>query len=155
MIGSRDEFFAYANYLEAEHRRLQRIVRSAQDAFAGSLELAESQLSTQRHALIDCLTDLHQQLDQHFEQEEQGGCIEEAVSHRPALASRAKSLEAEHAQLLDGLDQLIRCLGRHVSGQDWVEVVRRFDQFADTLRAHEAVESDILQRGFNLNLENA
>jgi hypothetical protein len=155
MIGSRDECFAYANYLEAEHRRLQRIVRSAQDVFAGSLELPESQLSGQRHTLIGWLTDLQQQLDHHFEQEEQGGCIEEAVSRRPALAPLAKSLEAEHVQLLDDLDQLIRCLDRHVSKQDWVDVVRRFDKFANALRAHEAAESDILQRGFNLNLENA
>jgi hypothetical protein len=154
MIGSRDDCFAYANYLEAEHRRLQQIIRSAQDAFAGSLELAESQLGDHRHALIERLTDLRQQLDRHFEQEEQGGCIEEAVTYRPALAPLAKSLEAEHAALLDDLDQLIRCLGRHVSGQDWVELVRRFDQFAETVRAHEAAESDILQRGFNLNLEN-
>jgi hemerythrin-like domain-containing protein len=90
MISPADDCFAYANYLEAEHRRLRQFVRSVQEAFTASLELTADRPGSRHRALIDRLSELHQQLDRHFEQEEQGGCIEEAVSRRPALASVAR-----------------------------------------------------------------
>jgi hypothetical protein len=34
-------------------------------------------------------------------------------------------------------------------------VIDRFNEFAGTLRKHEAGESDILQRGFNVNIDEA
>ncbi|NIP84581.1 MAG: hypothetical protein GTO03_03095 [Planctomycetales bacterium] len=155
MLDSSEEFLAYAHHLEAEHQRLDRLVRQMQDTCADILKLAGGQREARRTALMGGFSDLYDELNRHFAEEEGGACLEEAVSRRPALAPLVKALEGEHGQLLDQLQRIILQLKQDVSGEIFARVADQFQQFVVSLHAHEAAESEILERGFNLSFKEA
>lgn len=99
--------------------------------------------------IIDQLSALRDELSRHFAEEEDGGCIEEAVCRCPSMSREAQQLELQHETLLDQLEQLIvrhRLTTMNVECIDSVK--QEFEEFSQQLHAHEAAENSILQHAF-------
>lgn len=148
-----DECKAYVDYLLAEHRRLHRLLLHARKVIAGSVDAAEDEW---RRGVIKVLRDLRATLQCHFAEEEEGGCLDEAVSFRPSLAGDLKRVEEEHPQLLAEVDRLIAQVADGASTPaEHVALAAAFDELCRDLHTHEAAENEILRRGFGVNLEAA
>jgi hypothetical protein len=129
---------AYVEHLRSEHKQIhQALVAVERD-----LGAADPQCDSLR--MRDSLQRLNETLAEHFAEEEQGGCLEEAICYDPRLSPDVARIEKEHPDILKLLDRLI---GRsaechtpdfHVS----------FRQFAQTLHAHESAENRILHTAF-------
>ncbi len=92
---------------------------------------------------------MRNELDRHFNEEEQGGCIEEAVCRCPSLSQDATRVEQQHPGLLEQLDNIIsrtRTVPCVIA-----DIEHDVADFASQLMAHEAAESRILQRAFGSN----
>jgi hypothetical protein len=140
----------YINHLIAEHRRLHALLRQMRVEMAHSLGPDErpSFAGVQR-----ALTQLREELKQHFAEEEAGGCLDEAVSRCPRLSGEAKRIEEEHPQILAELDRLIA--QSHTAPPTFpnqVTLQREFDRLCQQLREHEKAENTLLAQGFGVNV---
>ena len=152
MANDSDEFSAYLTHLHAEHRRLQQCLRRIErqwihDEFPRLTEIIPR--------VTEELEILRAELEHHFEEEESGGCLEEAVSRLPRLSQEAIRLEDEHAVLLGHVDQLILNLKSAVAEpvRSADEAKEDFRRFAEQLHAHEAAEKLILEQSFGIEVE--
>jgi hypothetical protein len=145
MIDELEEYRAYAVHLNAEHRRLEESLRRVE-------ELWQHKVPRPPHfsaRLAGGLSELRAALARHYEDEEEGGCLEEAVAHLPTLSREVTKLNREHSQVLSTMDQLIAQVRTLRPGnQEWAEIERDFQAIAERLRAHEAAESRILKASF-------
>jgi hypothetical protein len=145
--------FVYVDHMLAEHRRLDHLVRRTMASIPGWEETDAAGWLPRMQA---GLAEIRAELAHHFRKEEEGGCLEEAVARCPQLSADVGHIEAEHRDLLAGLDDLIdrcRTLGATTATQaqaldaELRGLVRR-------LRAHEALENRVMQRGFNVSLSD-
>lgn len=150
-----EEFEAFVTMLRAEHQRLDATLRSTEEEWLRMLKLSE------RGVAMDELTrkveTLRDELAKHFREEEQGGCLEEAVSQNrdPAQSHELARLEHEHPWLLDDLDKVLQGL-RDTAHDDvarLTEVRDAFHRFGERLRAHEAAENKVLAKGFGADVD--
>lgn len=146
-----EEFLAYITYLRDEHKRLEANLLEAEQHLQGVTHSGRKK-QTQAELLLK-LQELREELARHFEEEDSGGCLDEAVSHQPSLSHDLTRLEHEHPQLLATLDLIMAQL-RRVSGTAKAhDLEAEFSNFAQCLRAHEAAESRMLETAFRLELE--
>lgn len=139
---------AYVVHLREEHRQLNEASQKIESALA---EQSHQQLPAKTSSdFVERLRNLRERLERHFQEEEQGGCIEEAVARCPGLSRSAFDLEHEHVDLRSELDGLIEEAER---GQPLHVLESRYEAFAKRLRSHEAQENVILQEGFNVRMD--
>lgn len=94
---------------------------------------------------------LYAELEQHFDEEQQGGGIKEAISHNPKVADEADRLFGEHAGLLESLMDLHRGLDESIETiQSIGKLAGDFNAFAEVLLTHEAFENHVLEQGRNI-----
>ncbi len=134
-------------HLRSEHERLHADVREVERALAARSD------PVALLKVLESLAALRDELVRHFEEEERGGCIEEAVCRCPRLTREATSVEREHPELLQRLCHLIERVGGSDSGID-EQSVEDFQQFARSLNAHEAAENRILNEAFGYSSED-
>jgi len=145
MLDDLEEFRAYATHLQREHRRLEQNLRRIERRWKPKRPHPPEFLS---RATQD-LEELRTELARHFEEEEEGGCLEEAVAHLPTLAHEATRLEREHPQLLAQVGRLIEKLRTAPQTAKTTKgVEEEFRVIAKRLRAHEAAEDSILKKSF-------
>jgi hypothetical protein len=151
MANNSEEFIAYLTHLRAEHRRLQQCLRRIEQQW---IDCEVPRLAEIIPQVIEDLEILRAELADHFEEEESGGCLEEAVSRQPSLSHEAIRLEHEHPVMLEQVDLLIVKL-KEVSGpiQSADEAKEDFRRFAEQLHAHEAAENRILEESFGIEVE--
>jgi hypothetical protein len=145
-------FMAYIKHLFSEHRRLETRV----ETIRGDLASLSSGLASEadRRDLVLDLQKLHDELAIHFNEEQEGGCLEEAVSRNPNVTEEAARLEGEHEVLLGRLRELMgKVEGAAATPEADADVAAAFDSFAEELLAHEVAENRIMERGFNIDLE--
>lgn len=140
MANSSEEFLAYLTHLRAEHRELDERLRRIEREWTSEPTKAIRQL-------IRDLQALRRDLAHHFEEEDSGGCLEEAVSRQPSLGHEVDRLGREHPELLAKLDQLIDTLTKPDEAKE--ECLR----FAELLHDHEAAEDRILEESFGIDLD--
>jgi iron-sulfur cluster repair protein YtfE (RIC family) len=92
------------------------------------------------------MAQLYDELRRHFQEEETGGCLEEAACRCPSLSHEVSRLEAEHRELLAQLERLMRPL----SSASEPVVLDDFAAFEASLRAHEVREDRVVRHGFNI-----
>ena len=145
-----DECKAYVDHLMVEHRRLHRLLLDARKTIAD----AHSGEGNWGEKAVKVLRDLRGTLQHHFAEEEEGGCLDEAVSFQPHLAPDVKRIEAEHPQLLAEIDRLIAQVedGGKTPAQH-LALTTAFDELCRELHTHEAAENEVLRRGFGANLD--
>jgi hypothetical protein len=135
-------------HLNSDHRAVAEALRAIESRFMGSSEpfTREAHLRSDLDALRD-------RLEWHFREEEQGGCLEEAVSRRPSLAAEVRRLEQEHPVLLNELRRVIDRLAAKRPEEPLDAVKSELDAFARRLREHEESEDRVLEKGLNVNMD--
>ncbi len=94
------------------------------------------------------LVKLHDALYRHFQEEEEGGMMEELMEAHPRATGAVESLVHDHGQILRDLR---RCTTGAMEYSDGVEpknpaLRRRIVDILDCLRQHEIEETDLIQR---------
>jgi hemerythrin-like domain-containing protein len=150
MANNSQQFMAYIMHLRAEHRRLQQCLRRIERDWVSRESPRRAEAVPK---VIEDLQALRAELAHHFEEEQAGGCLEEAVSRHPSFSHDANLLEHEHPVLLAQLDRLIAKLKTMPQPIESADDAREdFRRFADQLHAHEDAESRILQESFGIEL---
>jgi len=148
-----DECRCYVDHLISEHRRLHRMLHQAHHAIVGAHGPDKDACTGD---IVRVLRQMRDELAHHFTEEEGGGCLDEAVSHCPTLSAESRRIEAEHPELLAGVDRLIaQALDSDQSVQTRLELVMGFDELRRQLDAHEAAENSLLRKGFGANMNGA
>ena len=129
---------AFVVHLRNEHRQIHQAIRDIER------ELDSVDLPSEQSRICDSFRRLRATLVEHFKEEEQGGCLEEAVSCVPRLSSEVAEIEKEHASILELIDHLIKRSGERLTN-DFRE---SFRQFTTILHAHETAENRILHTAF-------
>ncbi len=135
------EFRAYLDHLRLEHMHLDGSVRE--------IEPLIIEFRSRRSEVPGRLRELQNRLLGHFESEEEGGCLEEAIARNPAVAPAVSQATQEHAGLLEEIAQLCEL----AEADRWSELAASFRDFQQHLKQHEAQEDRILERAFNVCLE--
>jgi hypothetical protein len=149
---SSDECCCYVEHLIAEHRRLHRNLRLARAAIVAS---GGPDRDATGADIVRVLRQVRDELEHHFAQEE-GGCLDEAVSHCPSLSAEARRIEAEHPQLLANVDALIAdALDCDQSLEKQLVLGRAFEELCRQLEAHEAAENVLLRKAFGAAVNGA
>jgi hypothetical protein len=132
-------------HLLGQHRDLHARLLALRADFAADATHAPP-LDAIRHRL----TDLRDHLCDHFDQEEQGGFLEESIARMPRLSAAAREVVAEHPQLLAELDALLADLPvGDIREEVWQVAGHGFATFTDHLLAHERNENAVVQQGYN------
>jgi hypothetical protein len=91
-------------------------------------------------------------LRRHFVEEEEGGCLEEAVSRCPSVAPQADALQGQHAALLNSLDQMIAGLSSNSPRAAADGFSSQLKRFCQDLLAHEAAENQVMRQAFGITV---
>ena len=147
-MGVVDPRRGWADHVEAEHRQFGRMINEIRHAFEASVEPAG--VAAAVAGARDKLTVFNQQMRAHFEMEEDGGYMEEAVARLPVLSHNADKLIAEHGILRMAIDHLINHLETAGdSATTWEACREEFKRFSAQMATHEANENWLLHEGFN------
>jgi hypothetical protein len=138
---------AIVEHMSTEHAQLQRAVLTIESELFAHEKRDPGMI---RGALVQ----LRNTLVHHFEEEESGGCLEEAACQCPSLAHDVTIIQREHSGMLKLLDQLIARAARGCDGCNNVDFVESFARFAKTMRTHEAAETRILEQAFGTVIAN-
>jgi ABC-type phosphate transport system auxiliary subunit len=151
-MNGNQECEAYAEHLQAEHRELHQRLRAMQAELNNVADKLIDEALLAR--MLDGGEQLRSDLMHHFDEEENGGCMEYAVSRVPALSPEARDLEHEHPQIIAQLDRLLMNLRKARPNEMLVAAVKeQFDAIVVRLLAHEARENRLIERGFNMPLD--
>ena len=133
-----------------EHHELHQHVTE----IGAALEADPTEVSQQQWELLrGRLVALRQRLFAHFQQEEEGGYLEEAICRAPTMANAAAQLQKQHCEFLSELAAAIEApQGKRKASEMWLETRERFGQLAKRLLAHEQAENVLLGRAFNVDL---
>jgi hypothetical protein len=142
---------AIVQHMLAQHRVVGAMLCEARAAVLGC---RSPDADARPSDIVAVLRRLRQELARHFREEDEGGCMEEATLRDPKLSAEANRIEAEHAELLALLDQLI---GQAEAPKLGVRALRIFEQtfeeFYRRMRAHEAAENELLRKGLGAPLD--
>jgi len=140
----------YVDHLVAEHRRLHALLRQTRGSIVGS---SSPDRDTSSEEVAAVLRRLREELAHHFTEEEEGGCLDEAVSRCPRLSPDVRRIETEHVDLLAKVDRMIvQAASCEASLPGRIELEREFDDFCRQIHAHEVAENDVLRQGFGVNV---
>jgi len=136
-------------HLLAEHRELFMRMQAVRTALADERPPTADRFANLRAGLGE----LREHLREHFEQEEQGGFMEESIARMPRLGPAVSAVMRQHPALLAELDALIeRLSGGDISAEAWARAGHDFDHFSATMTAHERSENAVVQEGYNEDL---
>jgi hypothetical protein len=126
---------------QAEHRQVRQLMdRICALAGEGGADF------TGVHA---ALVELLRHLQEHFQREEEGGYMEEAVTQLPRLAQQMAALERQHGPLLEQLADLVdgvQDIATTPAGRERLN--RSWQAFCQALRTHEEAEDRVLDEAF-------
>jgi hypothetical protein len=143
-----NESHAFLTKVAGEHRDLERRLNDLRDVVRGAE--AEPAIGQALLTAIELLTALREQMRLHFAEEVAGGAIEEAVGRLPRLAGQAAAIEREHPELLLRVNQTLELARQGATSiEQWKQVRSSIEAFASQMLAHEAIENQLLQVGFN------
>ncbi len=137
----------FVSHLEAEHRRLDQAVTQVKESMSPGDAPAIPLSSTNQ--VLGLLEELRLQLIHHFHDEEQEGCLDEAACRCPSVSDEAKRVRHEHVELLSELDEIILTMKLESKlHESLTNITSRFQDFAHTLRQHEAAETRVIESVF-------
>jgi hemerythrin len=139
---------AYLQQVRAEHYDLEQLLHQLEHAF----DTARSQgwPATSIPRLTELLSDLRDQIERHFAQEEVGGYMEEALSLAPRFSGQAQALLKQHAELSQAVRELLSRARR--DNPAWNSLHADLQVLVKKLKAHEAGENRIIEAAFNEDL---
>jgi hypothetical protein len=134
---------AFVEHLHHEHSRIKQLLLEIGREAA---DLAHFPEPSRIARLAERLADLRKQLKSHYAEEESGGCMEEAVTRCPSLASDAKAILEEHLVLDRMLEQLVAETGQPTAVA--ADIRQNWQTFAKKLEDHDVAETRLLQMAF-------
>jgi len=138
----------YYTQAQGEHRELHAAIERIHHVLDETREIdASSRQVAEVTALVTALRD---RLARHFEREENGGYLEEAIVRVPQIAPQAIILQRQHGEFLTAANAMLD----HARSTDaaplvWANLKADYALFAKRLTAHEAAENALLSRAFN------
>lgn len=132
-----------------EHRQLNAMIADLRQFLETPRpEVGQQGAHTWSTELTTRLVKLHDALFRHFQEEEEGGMMEELTEAHPRATGAVDSLIHEHEQILRDLR---RCTNGALEYADGVEprnprLRRRIGDILDCLHRHEVEETDLIQR---------
>ncbi|MFQ5349622.1 MAG: hemerythrin domain-containing protein, partial [Thermoanaerobaculia bacterium] len=132
-----------------EHRRLNAMVADLREFLQQPRPaVGEKGAHSWSTELTRRLVRLHDSLSRHFQEEEEGGMMEELTEAHPRATGAVESLVHEHEEILRGLR---RCTAGAMEYSDGIEPAeaslrRRLVTILDCLHQHEVAETDLIQR---------
>lgn len=142
---------AYLAQVKAEHYDLEQVLHHLGAAFDSARAQQWPLASTQR--LVVLLSELRDQIERHFAQEEVGGYMEEALSRAPRFSAQVEALLKQHTELASGVnDVLARAKGSRDNPGNWKTLHADVQALLKKLKAHEAGENRIIEAAFNEDL---
>ena len=132
-----------------EHRRLNAMVADLRQFLETPRPpVGEKGAHTWSTELTSRLVKLHDALYRHFQEEEEGGMMEELMEAHPRATGDVEGLVHDHEQILRDLR---RCTNGAMEYADGVEpknpkLRRRIVDILDCLHRHEIEETDLIQR---------
>lgn len=145
-MNANDDSRTYVEHLRNEHVHIDQALLELQRLFS---QTAESRESDPVVMLLEKLKTLRLELQKHFRDEEDGGCLEEARSRVPCLSEDVLALEGEHAEFLATLDTMIaKAEALAAQAATIHELQATFSDFLHRLHKHESEENRILLFGF-------
>jgi hypothetical protein len=131
--------------LQVDHRHLDSELLKIRAAFHMALERPRD--SAERRHVAQALRVLRDQLERHFQQEENEGCLWEAASYNATLCGAVKQVLGQHPLILNHIDSIIAEVENNETKADWAApALQGFDNLARVLAEHEQRESMILER---------
>lgn len=128
--------------IRGEHCHLRELLQSVHKTLAAR--------RTGRDTIVAMLHELAKEVLEHFEHEETGGYFADAIDIAPRLSERAEELLGQHPCLAEQLAVMRRHADRAESNDRWwSELHRKFSEFSDCFRAHEAAENVLLLEAYN------
>lgn len=137
-----DEFEPFVNHLVAQHRRLHHLLTETRQALLAST-------GDDASAVLPVLQQVRDELEKHFREEDEGGCLDEAVCRCPQLSTECQRIEAEHHDLLGSVDELLATARNHQPTRS--ALISNFERLCRQIYAHEAAENHLLAVGFGVN----
>jgi len=132
---------AFLERMQHEHHELNRaLLEIRQELVHLAAGERDQRLSGE---IAKRLRALSSELQQHFAEQENGGCVAEVLARCPSLAARVQTMCDEHPALLRAVEGLISSAAGQGTAQE--QLPRDFERFADQLQAHEALENRLLQ----------
>jgi hypothetical protein len=135
---------AMLGHIQQEHRHLNSAIREIRNRF--SQLPANSKTPSAPTDVLPMLQRLRTELDEHFAEEEAGGCFEEAATRCPSLLSQVKAITAQHRELIPMFDAVLTRANDPMTSRKQIQ--RAFEAFALQLYEHENAESRVLQYAF-------
>ena len=136
---------------KAEHRALAQLVRNVEAALATAAQQGwKGQCNSH---VVEQFVTLRDFIRDHFAQEEEGGYLDEALSHAPRLAPEAARLEHQHPQLLEKISHLCDLARqRQADPSAWPGIQEHAHAALKELLVHEAGENQLVVQAFNVDL---
>ena len=137
-----------AHKVEEEHKGLNQ--QMGEIKMESMKEVSPEEFSNWRLELIWHLRDFKNRLLRHFDLEEEGGFMKDALSAAPESQPKVSELKAEHRQFSKSLEKIIDTLqAMHKKDSEKLEQTRiKLNEFIATLRKHEEEEQRLLQRTY-------
>lgn len=142
---------AFANL---EHHRIRDLL-AAVHCCGNCPEGDKQHHGTSTRELLASLEALHANLSRQFQEELEGGLVEEAACQCPSLAGEVRELVHDHTHLLASLGGFVQrvkeCVGRGCvppSFSHW------FEAFSRKLASHEEKKRRVLATGLGINVED-
>lgn len=132
----------YTDYLRLEHKQIHEVVAEIEAAIRGADRVeGNPPVATKLGELRDLLV-------RHFEQEEDGGCLDQAACCCPRLSKAVTRITGEHKSLLGQLDGLIDTARDGRTVVDVGDFCQLLTTFTKHLNAHDAAENHVLEEAF-------
>lgn len=135
----------YSDYLHLEHRQIHEVVTGIEREIHGGLT------NDRESKVTPDLEHLRALLMRHFEQEEDGGCLEQAACCCPRLSRAVSQIATEHRSLLAQLDGLIDKVQNGFPKGNRSDFSRLLADFTRHLDAHDTAENQVLEEAFGSN----
>ena len=137
-----EPYHALVHQVQVQHKELHRIldeIRSLCDRLAAPEQAVGNAVHLQQ-----IVHRLRAFLQRHFQQEEDGGWLEEAAARIPRLSHSLTELEKQHRELLRQTDQVIAQL--ELPPHELFAAVPKLTALVDAIKGHEAREEEVLSQ---------
>lgn len=131
--------------IRREHEHLRELLGGLHQTLSGRAEAAGT--------ASEMMSSLQQHVQEHFNEEEEGGFFHEVVCQAPRLSDRTESLKSEHVALAATVAELVEAAENERDLCTALE--RRFHDFSKSLMQHEGKENDLLLDAYELDIGRA
>ncbi len=140
----------YANAMRCEHRQIEKLLHHLERCLDHMV--LNGRTAAGIRSVAEQVEVLEKSLKCHFQREEEGGFLDDAVAAAPRCATVAEGLLDEHATLLTRVHELAKESREQLNTKqaNWPSFAAALRNVIRQLKSHEERENELLRRAFNL-----